>query len=280
MKADLHLHTTASDGLLAPAELVGRAAKRGFGLIAVTDHDSVSGVDEARRAGMKQGVQVIAGAEFSCGGAKEIHVLGLGLDAHEDELLAYCEDCKKQRRARIEKMILLLQADGKRVQLERIQEIASGVLSRTHVARALVEAGYASSVTQAFERFLLPGRCAYVPKKEISVCDAVALIHRSAGVAVLAHPMKMGFGEMAVEALVEEWMGQGLDGIEVWHPSAQNNHAAFLLHLARRKGLFVTGGSDFHGSAVRRTEIGEGLERWTSAESDVSALLQRIGKRL
>lgn len=276
MKADLHLHTTASDGLLSPKELVSRAAGKGFDLIAVTDHDSVAGVGEARREGEAQGVQVVAGAELSCGGAKEIHVLGLGLDAQNDELLAYCERCKRRREARIEKMVALLHENGRSVDIGRVREIAKGVMSRTHVARALVEAGHASSVSDAFDRFLLPGKCAYVPKEEISVRDAVALIGRAGGAAVLAHPMKMGFGEAALASLIGEWKAQGLAGIEVWHPSAQNNHAAFLLRLARREGMLVTGGSDFHGSAVRKTDIGEGLERWTSAESDVAALFERI----
>lgn len=276
MKADLHLHSTASDGTLAPRELVERAAREGFDTIALTDHDSVAGVAEASEAAARHGLRLFAGAELSCGGQKEIHVLGYGLDTRCEALLRFLARLRAQREERAARMVALLGKNGVRISLARVHELARGVVARPHVARALVEAGVVPSVSEAFERYLVPGRCAYVPKADVKVAEAVRLIHEAGGAAVLAHPMELKMGMTALEPLIGEWAAQGLDGVEVWHPSAASNHAQALLSLARREGLLVTGGSDFHGPAVRESEIGEGVERWTTREQDVAALLARI----
>lgn len=276
MKADLHLHSTASDGTLAPRELVERAAREGFDTIALTDHDSVAGVAEASEAAARHGLRLLAGAELSCGGQKEIHVLGYGLDTRCEALLRFLARLRAQREERAARMVALLGENGVRISLARVHELARGVVARPHVARALVEAGVVPSVSEAFERYLVPGRCAYVPKADVKVAEAVRLIHEAGGAAVLAHPMELKMGMAALEPLIGEWAAQGLDGVEVWHPSAASNHAQALLSLARREGLLVTGGSDFHGPAVRESSIGEGVERWTTREQDVAALLARI----
>ena len=168
---------------------------------------------------------------------------------------------------------------GKPVSYERVRELAHGVVGRPHVARAMVEAGYCSSVSDAFDRFLGVGKCAYVPKEEEKVADAVEMIRAAGGVAVLAHPMELKMGETMLESLISEWHAQGLAGVEVYHPSASNNHLVGLLAIARRNGMLVTGGSDFHGEAVRKSKIGQDLERWTSADDDLSALLAAIARQ-
>lgn len=276
MKADLHLHTTASDGVFTPKELVGMAAAQGFDLIAVTDHDSMEGLTQAREAAYACGMRVLSGVELSCSAHKEIHVLGYGIDPGHAALNAFCKERVAQREARTEEMVRKLCALGKPIELARVRELARGVMGRPHVARALLEAGHVSSVSDAFDRFLKPGKPAYVPKEDVRVADAVALIRSAGGVAVLAHPMELKMGETMLESLIGEWKAQGLEGVEVYHPSAANNHASFLLHLAQRLGMLVTGGSDFHGESVRKTEIGEGLGRWKNVEEDVHALLARI----
>lgn len=276
MKADLHLHSTASDGTLTPGELMRRAAGEGFDTLALTDHDSVAGLTEAGETAAAYGLRLIAGAELSCGGQKEIHVLGYGLHTRHEGLLRFLSHLRDQREERARKMVSLLGENGAPVSLERVRELARGVVARPHVARALVEAGHAASVSEAFDRYLVPGRCAYVPKADVKVGDAIRLIHEAGGAAVLAHPMELKLGMTALEPLVREWKAQGLDGIEVWHPSAANNHAQAILAFARREGLLVTGGSDFHGPAVRDSRIGENLERWATQEEDLSALLARI----
>ena len=279
IKADLHMHSTASDGVLAPDKLMERAASLGFTHVALTDHDSMDGIAPAREAAKKLGMTLISGVELSCGAHKEIHVLGYGFDPENEALKAFCAERVRQRAARTQAMVEKLCALGKPIELQRVMELARGVVGRPHVARALVEAGHVKSVSEAFDRFLAPGKSAYVPKEDVKVSEAVRLIDQAGGVAVLAHPMELKMGETMLESLIGEWKGQGLAGVEVYHPSAQNNHASFLKHLAQRENLLVTGGSDFHGEAVRKTEIGEGLERWRTMESDVHALLARIGSR-
>ncbi|MGN0775248.1 MAG: PHP domain-containing protein [Candidatus Ventricola sp.] len=276
MKADLHMHSTASDGVYSPEALMNLAADLGYTHAALTDHDSVAGIARAREAAAQRGMQLIPGVELSCGAQKEIHVLGYGVDPENEALGAFCEARVAQREARAEAMVQRLCELGKPIEMKRVRELARGVIARPHVARAMVEAGYVASVADAFDRYLKPGRPAYVPKDDVKVAEAVRVIAQAGGVAVLAHPMELKMGETQLESLIGEWKAQGLSGVEVYHPSAQNNHAAFLYNLARREGMLVTGGSDFHGEAVRRTGIGEGLERWRTVESDMQALLAKL----
>lgn len=277
MKADLHLHSTASDGTLEPGELVALAAELGFTHLALTDHDSVDGLARATDAARDCGVTLIPGVELSCGAQKEIHILGYGFDPYDERVLEFCRTRTMERQERAAKMVRQLCENGVEISLDRVMELARGVVARPHVARVLVEAGYANSVSSAFDKYLLPGKCGYVPKAEVKVAEAAKLIAGAGGVAVLAHPMELKMGEMTLESLVHEWHGQGLAGIEVYHPSAANNSLPFLLHLAEREEMLVTGGSDFHGPQVRQSCIGDGLDRWTTAEADVQKLLNRIG---
>ena len=276
MKADLHLHSTASDGTLEPGELVALAAELGFTHLALTDHDSLEGLSRAQDAARDCGVKLIPGVELSCGAQKEIHILGYGFDPYDARMLEFCRMRTLERQERAAKMVRQLCENGAEISLDRVMELARGVVARPHVARALVEAGYANSVSNAFDKYLVPGRCGYVPKTEVKVAEAAKLIAGAGGVAVLAHPMELKMGEMALEALVHEWHGQGLTGIEVYHPSAANNSLPFLRRLAEREDMLVTGGSDFHGPQVRQSCIGEGLDRWAAMEADVQKLLNRI----
>lgn len=279
IKADLHMHSTASDGVFAPDELMRRAAGLGFTHVALTDHDSMAGLALARETAQALGMTLIPGVELSCGAQKEIHVLGYGFDLENEALLGFCRERVRQREARTAAMVEKLCALGKPVEMARVRELARGVMGRPHVARALLEAGHVTSISDAFDRFLKPGKPAYVPKEDVKVSEAVRLIREAGGAAVLAHPMELKMGDAMLESLIGEWKSQGLAGVEVYHPSAQNNHASFLLHLAQREKLLITGGSDFHGEAVRKTEIGEGLDRWRSVEEDVHALLEQKQNR-
>jgi len=279
MKADLHLHTSASDGALSPKELVRKAAREGFELIAVTDHDTMRGVACAREEAAALGIGFVTGVEFSCGRQGNVHVLGYGMEPDDPALSRFFETRGDQRAARAEKMVERLCEIGKPVSMQRVRELAGGVIGRPHVAQALCEAGHATSVSDAFARFLTPGKPGYVEKEIVTVAQAVEMIMSAGGVAVLAHPMELKKGDMALEALVHEWKGQGLDGIEVYHPSAQNNHLRFLEGLAQREGLLQTGGSDYHGESVLPQTLGYGLERWRTAKEDAAALLQAIADK-
>lgn len=276
MKADLHLHTSASDGMLSPEELVRKAAAEGFDVIAVTDHDTMAGVSRARAEAEKLGVSLITGAEFSCGRQGEVHVLGYGMDPDDPELLRFFAGRGAQRAVRAERMVEQLCAAGRPIDIDRVRALAGGVIGRPHVAQALVEAGHASSVSDAFVRYLTPGKPGYVDKEIVTVTQAVQMICAAHGIAVLAHPMELKRSDMAIEALVHEWKGQGLAGIEVYHPSAQNNHVRFLEGLAGREGMLVTGGSDYHGEAAGPQILGWGLDRWRTCGEDVQALRAAI----
>lgn len=276
MKADLHLHSNASDGVLTPEELVKKAAGEGFDLIALTDHDTMAGVARAQDEANRQGIALISGVEFSCGRQGEIHVLGYGMDEADPVLSGFFAERGAQRETRAERMVARLCEAGRPVSMARVRELAGGVIGRPHVAQALVEAGHASSVSDAFARYLSPGKPGYVEKEIVTVTQAIGMIRAAHGVAVLAHPMELKKGEMALEALVHEWRGQGLAGLEIYHPSAQNNHLHFLEALAVREEMLVTGGSDYHGEAVCPQKMGCGLERWKNVERDVQMLLSRI----
>ncbi|MBR5289238.1 MAG: PHP domain-containing protein [Clostridia bacterium] len=276
MKADLHLHTTVSDGTLTPEEIVRQAAAQGFEWIAVTDHDSVDGIAPAVEAGRRLGVHVIPAAELSCGTSREIHILGYGFNPQSEALRAYCSRRRESRIARAREMCALMTQCGKPVDFERVLELAGGVVGRPHVARALMEAGHVRSIREAFDRYLTPGKPGFVPRESVMAEEAIGAITKACGVAVLAHPMELRMGDAMIESLIGQWKEQGLGGLEVYHPSAANNQAAFLLRLARREGLLVTGGSDYHGETVRPSRIGEGLERWTTVKEDLQQLLERI----
>jgi len=277
MKADLHLHTTVSDGTRTPEEITALAAAQGFDHIALTDHDCVEGIAAAKKAGAELGVNVIPAVELSCGASREIHILGYGLDPRNEALNAYCARRRESRIGRCREMCALLARIGKPVGFERVLELSGGVVGRPHIARAMVEAGHVHSVREAFDRYLTPGKPGFVPRESVRAEEAIGVIRKAGGVAVLAHPMELKMGETSLLSLVAEWKEQGLAGLEVYHPSAANNHAAFLLRLARREGLLVTGGSDYHGETVRLAHIGEGLERWQTVGEDMQQLLERIG---
>ena len=272
--ADLHMHSTASDGTLTPDAVVERAAALGCGCMALTDHDTVAGLSEATAAAEACGIRLIPGIEMSCGGDREIHVLGYGFAPDHPAILEYCRHKREERFLRAERMVERLAENGMPIGLERVLRLAKGAPGRPHVARALIEAGHATSVKEAITRFLIPGKCAYVPKSEVSVAQAVRVLAQAGGIAVLAHPAQLSIGKEALESVVCEWASQGLRGIEVYHPSADAGDLPRFLGIARRLDLLVTGGSDFHGCEVKPDiEIGQGLSRWQGAQDDLRALL-------
>ena len=281
MRADLHMHSTASDGQYAPEEVVRLAAQAGTQLLALTDHDTADGVPRALEAAGQLGVTLIPGIEMgcSCGLSREVHILGYGVDPSHDVFKRHCAEKAERRQARAVAMVEKLNEAGAAIRLEDVCAMAKGVISRTHIARALVDAGYANSAPAAFDKYLKPGKCGYVPRPEFKVAEAIEVIEACGGVAVLAHPMELAMSEANMESLIHEWRTQGLSGMEVYHPTTGNRHLPFLLGLAAREGLLVTGGSDFHGERVNERKMRQGLERWSSMEEDVQKLLDAIAKR-
>ena len=256
---DLHLHSTASDGILPPAKVVEAAEAAGLSVIALTDHDTVAGVSEAVAAGDTLGVRVIRGVELSAhedASGKEVHVLGLHvsrLDALEDELKALRE--KRTERARL--IVNRLVEIGVPITLEKVlQQSNGGAVGRPHIARALIESGAVVDQREAFDRYLGQGRAAFVPKAQFLIGDAIRMIHDAGGIAIWAHP-----SHTARRERVESLVAQGLDGLEVRHPSHSPDVAAGLEALCDFLGLVPSGGSDWHGPVGDRMLGGQVIPR-------------------
>lgn len=269
-KIDLHTHTTASDGALSPTELVGRAAQAGIGILAITDHDSVAGLSEARVAAKPRGLRVVPGVEFGTytKGA-EIHMLGYLFDPENAPLQQRLRELREGRFARGKQMVEKLDAIGLPVPWERVEALAAGgSVGRPHVARAMIEQGYVGTIDEAFEKYLGRGRPAYIERTQLSPEDCIALVHQAGGVASLAHPTWVRDVELLLPLLV----GAGLDGIETYYGTYPPETVACLEGLARRYSLVPTGGSDYHGyEGLAHAELGS-----VSVPPECFAALARI----
>lgn len=245
---DLHTHSTASDGMLAPARLVALAVERGLRVLALTDHDTVAGVAEASAAAEAAGIRFIPGVELSTHvEAGEVHMLGYFIDPTNRTLLDALARFREAREGRAEAIVARLCAAGAPIRLERVLEFAAGgSIGRPHVARALVEAGHATSIGDAFDRWLVRGRPGYVERFKLTPADAVRLIREVRGVPVLAHPHSAD----NLPGLLPELLDAGLAGLECYYGDYDDHRRAEYLALARRHNLVPTGGTDFHGFGV------------------------------
>jgi 3',5'-nucleoside bisphosphate phosphatase len=268
---DLHCHTTASDGLLSPTELVRVADSSGVDVIAVTDHDTVAGIAEAVEVGRGQGVRVVAGIEFSTRQSdRGTHVLGYFLDPSNEPLVRALVSMRDDRADRARSMVEKLNELGYELSFDEVRAQAGGdVVARPHVARALVARGYISAVRDAFTAELIAdGGRAYVGRPEITPFQAIDLIRGAGGVAVVAHPgvrHHAGDTAEASETLIRKLAEHGLAGLEVHHPDHSPLAREHIIELAERYDLIQTGGSDFHGEPGRQlawcTTPPESLER-------------------
>lgn len=245
-QVDLHLHSTASDGRFSPEAVVGKAAALGLAVISLTDHDSVDGIApalEAARAFPR--LRVIPGIEISTDMPDgEAHVLGYFIDYTSDELRSALERFRSSRQRRAKAMIAKLGALGIHLDWQRVREIAGdGSIGRPHIAQAMLEKGYITSLKEAFTGYLEHGGPAYVARDKMTPAEAVALILQSNGLPVLAHP----FTVTDPEALVAELKAAGLVGVETYYKAYTADEIKTLVSLADRHGLITTGGSDYHG---------------------------------
>lgn len=249
MRIDLHCHSTASDGTLPPEQLVARAAAAGVDLLALTDHDDLSGLPAARRAAQRAGVAFLDGVEISVTWRERtIHVVGLGIDPQDAALGAGLAALRYGRSRRAERMAAGLAAAGIDGALEGAARYAGnrGLVSRTHFARLLVERGVCRDVRSVFKRYLVEGRPGYVPHRWADLEHAVAWIRGAGGVAVLAHPGRYRYASGALRRLLAEFKAAGGAALEVVSPSHGPAQAARFGALAREFGLLASAGSDFH----------------------------------
>lgn len=252
---DLHIHTTHSDGRFTPAGIVRASAAEGLSLIAIADHDSVSGIDEAVDVGAETGVEVIPAVELSViyRGMSDIHLLGYGIDHHDPLFGEKLTLFQKRRDTRSQAIVERINGRLRRRRLPPIDygevlKLAGGAIGRPHIARVLMDHGLVTSMEEAFEEYLVPCN---VPKEYFPLEEAIGEIHRIGGVAVLAHPTGMTRDRGELVRLVDRFMEQGLDGLEIYHNMVDPEESSFLRSLAEERGMVMTGGSDFHG-------IGEG----------------------
>ena len=259
---DLHTHTTQSDGSASPAELIARASSKRARAIAITDHDTVAALDEARDAADRFGLEFISGieisAEYSPG---TMHILGYCLDERSIALNEQLGELREAREKRNPEIAKRLQALGLDIGYDEVSTAAGNeVVGRPHFARLMVERGYAASIQDAFDRFLKKGAAAYVEKARLSPRDSINLIREAGGVAVLAHPYQLRLSSYeAVDELVAELAGFGLDGIEAIYSRHSPDERVAYAENAARHGLLVTGGSDYHGSYKPDIDLMTGL---------------------
>jgi len=241
---DLHVHTTYSDGLMSPGEAVVAARDLGLRAVAITDHDSVSGIDEALERGKPLEVEVVPGVEMSTiVSGEDVHILGYLLDWRAADVQARFRELRRKRDERAQRMVEKLVALDVGVTIERVRELAgSGAVGRPHLAQAILETGAVRSINEAFDRYVGYDKPAYVPKSKLSPAQAVEFIHRHGGVAVIAHPATYGNDAVVYAAIVA-----GADGIEVWHSDHDKRAVAHYREVAQKNGLLATGGSDCHG---------------------------------
>lgn len=271
--ADLHAHSTASDGINRPAEVVRLAARAGLAAIALTDHDTVDGVAEARAEGQAQGIKVLSGCEFSVlGDWGEMHLLAYGMPEGHAELEATFRRMRTNREDRGRAMVAAIVKCGVPIDYAEVEGIAAGApLGRPHVARALVQRGVVRTIDEAFVRFLGRGKPGYVGKVLPSLEEITDLVRRVGGVSSLAHPR-----DRANRATLQSFQTRGLDGVEVRHPSHSPSMRAELERVARDLGLLMTGGSDSHGetspSATHNLVGGERVPiEWVDAIEHLAA---------
>jgi predicted metal-dependent phosphoesterase TrpH len=250
-----------SDGQYSPREVVRLAKEKGIELLAITDHDTVAGIAEGAAAAKEAGIAFIPGIEISVKANSELHMLGYCLDAENAELLEMSAEFVRLRALREARIYDFLHARGVRVTKEQVRRhVKGGVVGRPHFARAIVEAGFASDVGEAFRKYLATPDFQSVERPKLAAEKGVSLIRRAGGVAVLAHPSTLRLGPGPLEEMVARLAGAGMQGIECHYSTNTEEQTRLYLSLAKKYRLAVTGGSDFHGEAVKKEiELGSGI---------------------
>ncbi|MDR2134032.1 MAG: PHP domain-containing protein [Treponema sp.] len=259
---DLHTHSNASDGDLSPARLVREALRQGLGALALTDHDTIDGLESAKNEAGEAGICFIPGIEINIswkalrdtcglGPGGEFHLLGLGIGTPSPAFLDAIAELSRRREARNREILEKMRELGIEATMEEVEAFSGGhSVGRPHFASLLVSRRIVKTIKQAFSRYLGPGKVLYTPREGLEFGEAAALIRESGGIPVLAHPMSLYVAWGRLPDLIRKLKDMGLAGIEAWHPAAQPRSCRRLEELGKTLGLYVTEGSDFHG-AVR-----------------------------
>ncbi|HEY0370722.1 MAG TPA: PHP domain-containing protein [Thermoanaerobaculia bacterium] len=268
--ADLHTHTYHSDGTRSPKEVVDVAQAHGVDILAISDHDNLAAYFEIRTYADERGVTLIPAMELSCEvDGVDVHILAYAFDATDERIAASLQRFRETRHTRGYAIVEKLRAIGVNISAERVDQLAAGgAMGRPHVARALVEAGYVASVSEAFDKYLGTGKPGYLGKERFAIDEAVELIHTAGGVLSVAHPTLYPDHTLLVPRLLDA----GIDAVEVMHPQVDDGNRERYTNLARFRGKFTTGGSDDHGTV----KTSETLGTIRVPETMIRPILERI----
>jgi 3',5'-nucleoside bisphosphate phosphatase len=272
MTADLHIHTNFSDGIFSPEDVIKKAHEAGLTSIAITDHDTVDGIDRAIAEGKKFNINVIPGIEFTTDiPGTEIHILGYYVDHNSKWLRELLSSIRDDRVNRIYKTVEKLNGLGIDINAEEVLKLVDlGSVGRPHVARVLVSKGKVKNIQEAFNRYLDNSSPAYVPHFKLTPAEAVKTIKKAGGIPVFAHP-----AVSAKDDIIPELVEAGLEGLEVYYSKHSNSQVKHYLALAKKYDLLATGGSDFHGALMRDVSLGD----CTLPDSEFKKLEERHEKQ-
>ena len=256
---DLHTHSTFSDGTFTPLQLVKYAEEKGLKSFALTDHDTTEGVKEAKS--IETNVEVISGVEISTRyDKKEIHIVGLYVNENDADLNKQLKYYREKRVTRNFEILEKLNSLGVDITIDDVKESCTGdVISRAHIAKALVSKGFVGSYTEAFDRYLGDNKCAYVPRETLNYEESMELITKAGGVPVLAHPLLYKMSDTNLENMMVKLRQKGLKAVEVYYSTHSNSDTQHIMAMANRVGLIYSGGSDFHGATKPKIDMGTGM---------------------
>lgn len=258
--ADLHTHTTASDGTLSPKELIELCKKENISAVAICDHDTAAGAAEAIKCAKDCGVEIIGGIEISCKFSGEFHMLGLFVDVFDQSFLKACRQLEEFRMRRNMKMIENIKNNTTVTADDILNASAKRDIShigRPHMACALVDKGYANSITEAFEKYLSRGKMFYEEREKFSIKESIDIIHKAGGLAVAAHLNHSVKNFADLDALLKILKGYGIDGAEAYHSSMPDYYTKYMLELCEKYDLGISAGSDFHGKLKDAVQLGK-----------------------
>ena len=276
-EVDLHIHSSESDGMSTPEEIVRMAKACGLCAIAITDHDTAAGVPAAAAEGARLGVEVVPGIEISTTFRGPVHILGYYIDPQSPEIAPVLDWVIRDRDERNRLMAEHMAADGLPVDYAAMQRRFGSAIGRPHFAAILVELGLARDIKDAFDRYVEKGRKYYEPRHFLSLERTISVIRRSGGVPVLAHPFQYRLDEAGLRELIEYAMDCGLEGMECRYSGYTEEQSAQLLALAEEYGLLPTGGSDYHGSVKPRFALGSGTGELAVPYAWLEGLKKRRG---
>ena len=271
---DLHIHSTASDGTDTPQQILTKCARLKLSLCSITDHDTISGQQECVYYAKKLGVPYITGVEFSVRHDGEFHILGYGIDIENKELVEIFEELQQARIRRMQKIVALLNEQGKKVSYDEVKAVSKGKsIGRPHVAHVLVEKGYVGSFEEAFKVYLNETGSCFVPREKINQETAISLILRSGGLPVLAHPKFIKAENF--NSLLDQVKEMGMWGIEAYYPAHSNSDVQRFLNIAIENDLYVTAGSDYHGSIKPRAALASEKRKSSYLSESLKILMKK-----